>query len=92
MVLLHLTLYRAGLKGGPRLPECYRQSQAEVESNNRNKIRQTWGLPFGRALYFVSVWPTLRYDATLSIEHVESHSNKRRNGLQCLFSPALYIP
>ena len=34
----------------PRLCEC-RQSQAKVVSNSRNKIHQTWGLPFTRALY-----------------------------------------
>ena len=32
--------------------ECCRQSQAEVVSNSRNKIHQTWGPPFSRALYF----------------------------------------
>ena len=30
----------------PRLHECYRQSQAEVVSNRRNKIHQTVGVPF----------------------------------------------
>ena len=31
--------------------ECCRQSQAEVASNSSNKIHQTWGPPFSRALY-----------------------------------------
>ena len=35
-------IYRAQLKGGPRLRECCRQSQAEVVSNSRNKIHKTW--------------------------------------------------
>ena len=34
------------------LRECCRQSQAEVVSNSRKKIHQTWGPPFSRALYF----------------------------------------
>ena len=33
-------------KVSPRLRECCRQSQAELESNNRNKIHLTWGLGF----------------------------------------------
>ena len=33
--------------------ECFRQGQAEVVSSSRNKIHQTWGPPFGRALYFI---------------------------------------
>ena len=42
-----------GQKVVPRLRECCRQSQAEVVSNSRNKIHQTWGPgpPFSRALY-----------------------------------------
>ena len=35
-------MYRARLKGGPRLRECNRQSQAEVKSKSSNKIHQTW--------------------------------------------------
>ena len=35
----------------PRLRECCRQGQAEVVSDSRNKIHQTWGPPFSRALY-----------------------------------------
>ena len=30
--------------------ECYRQAQAAVVSNSRNKIHQTWPKPFSRAL------------------------------------------
>ena len=40
-----------GLKVVPRLRECCRQSQAEVVSNSRNTIHQTWGPLFSRALY-----------------------------------------
>ena len=39
-----------GLKVVPRLRECCGQGQAEVVSNCRNKIQQTWGPPFSRAL------------------------------------------
>ena len=35
----------------PRLRECYRQLGAEVVSNSSNKLNQTWGPPFRRALY-----------------------------------------
>ena len=38
---------------GPRLCECCRQGQAEVVSNSRNKIHQTWRLPFYRSLYVI---------------------------------------
>ena len=31
--------------------ECCRQVEAEVVSKSRNKIHQTWGPPFSRALY-----------------------------------------
>ena len=31
--------------------ECCRQSQAEVVSNSSNRIHQTWGPPFSRALH-----------------------------------------
>ena len=31
--------------------ECCRQVEAEVVSNSRNKIHQTWGPPFSQALY-----------------------------------------
>ena len=34
----------------PGLRECCRQSQAEVVSKSINKIHQTWGPPFSRAL------------------------------------------
>ena len=37
-------------KGGPRLRECCKLSQAEVVSKSRNKIHQTWGPLFSRAL------------------------------------------
>ena len=36
----------------PRLRECCRQVEAEVVSNSKNKIHQTWGPPFRRALYY----------------------------------------
>ena len=46
--LLHTGLqYKAGLW----LRECCRQVEAEVLSNSRNKIHQTWCLPYTRALY-----------------------------------------
>ena len=35
----------------PRLRECCRQNQAEVVSNSRNKIHQTWVQPNSIALY-----------------------------------------
>ena len=35
-----------GYKVVPRLRECCRQVEAEVVSNSRNRIHQTWGLPF----------------------------------------------
>ena len=38
-------IFRAGLKALARLRECCRQAQAEVVSNSKNKIHQTWGLP-----------------------------------------------
>ena len=38
--------------GLSRLCECCKQSQAEVVNNSRNKIHQTWGPPFRRALYY----------------------------------------
>ena len=34
--------------------ECCRQSQAEVISNNSNKIQQTWGPPFSQSLYIMN--------------------------------------
>ena len=37
----------------PRLRECSRQVEAEVVSNSSNKIHQTWGPPFSRALYLL---------------------------------------
>ena len=40
-----------GKKAVPRLREWCRQSQAEVVSNSRNKIHQTWGPPIIWALY-----------------------------------------
>ena len=43
-----------GLKVVPRLRECCRQSQAKVVSKSRNKIQQTWGLPFSQALNCIS--------------------------------------
>ena len=43
--------YRARLKGLARLREYWRQVQAEVVSNSRNKIHQTWQKPSSRALY-----------------------------------------
>ena len=65
MVLLHFLfgrlsclpavhVYRARLKGGPRLRECCRQCQAEVVSNSSNKVHQTWGLPVSLALYNIA--------------------------------------
>ena len=39
---------RVPLKGGP---QCCRQGQTEVVSNSSNKIHQTWGTPFSRALW-----------------------------------------
>ena len=36
---------------GPRLRECYRQGQAEVVSNSRNKTLQTWSPLVWRHLY-----------------------------------------
>ena len=45
-------VYRARLKGGPRLRECCRQGQAELVSNSRNKVHRTWGLHFNRAFDF----------------------------------------
>ena len=39
-----------GQKVIPRLRECCRHSQAEVVSKSSNKIHQTWGPPFSRAL------------------------------------------
>ena len=41
----------SGKKVDPRLRECCRQSQAEVVSKSSNKIHQTRGPPFSRALY-----------------------------------------
>ena len=38
----------------PRLREWCRQSQAEEVSKSRNKIHQSWGPPFSRALYIES--------------------------------------
>ena len=35
----------------PRLHEYCRHVEAEVVSNSKNKIHQTWGPPFSRALY-----------------------------------------
>ena len=35
-----------GQKVVPRLCECCRQNQAEVVSNSRNKLHQTWPKPF----------------------------------------------
>ena len=42
--VLDADVYRAPLKykAGPRLQECCRQVEAEVVSNCRNKIHQTW--------------------------------------------------
>ena len=34
-----------------RLRECCRQVEAEVVSNNRNKIHQTWSIDFSQSLY-----------------------------------------
>ena len=42
--------YKAAL----RLQECCRQVEAEEVSNSRNKIHQTWELPFSRDLYLMS--------------------------------------
>ena len=44
-------MYRARPKGSPRLRECCGQCQAEMVSNSRNIIHQTWGPPFSQALY-----------------------------------------
>ena len=39
-----------------RFHDCYRQSQAEVVGRSNNKIYETWGLSFSRALYrFVDI-------------------------------------
>ena len=41
---------------GPRLRECCWQGHAEVVSNSRNKIHQTWGPLFPSALYLTQVF------------------------------------
>ena len=38
-------------KAGPRLRECYRQVEAEVVDNSRNKVHQIWELPYSLAFY-----------------------------------------
>ena len=55
-----------GNKASARLCECFRQAQAEVVSNSKSKIHQTWPMPFSQALY---VWMdvTKREDSTLEL-------------------------
>ena len=48
---LAFQMYRARLKGGPQFAWTLQADQAEVISNSRNKVHQTWGPPFGQALY-----------------------------------------
>ena len=44
--------------------ECCRQVEAEVLSNSRNKIHQTWGLPYSGALYtLLSICGVLLFSA-----------------------------
>ena len=54
----HLALYEVHLqcwvkKVGPRLREFFRQVEADVVSNSRNKIHQTWDLAF--SLYVIVI-------------------------------------
>ena len=44
--------YRVGLKVVPKLREFFRKVEAEVVSNSRNKIHQTWGQHFNPSLYY----------------------------------------
>ena len=48
---MYLSYSGIGQKVDPRLRDCCRQGQSEVVSNNRNKVHQTWGPPYSRALY-----------------------------------------
>ena len=42
-------------KAVPRLRECCMQVEAEVVSNSRNKIHQTWEWPYSPALYVIPI-------------------------------------
>ena len=46
-------------KAVPRLRECWRQVEAEVVSNSRNKSHQTWERPFSGDLYMTSTHAAL---------------------------------
>ena len=41
--------------GGNLEKECCRQAQAEVGSNSKTKILETWPKPFSRALYVMTL-------------------------------------
>ena len=60
----------------PRLRECYRQLGAEVVRNSSNKLNQTWGPPFSRALYVRARVRTLA--ATVVSEQVTGREMRRR--------------
>ena len=42
--------YMDGLKSRPHVGEFFRQVEAGVVSNSWNKIHQTWGPPYNRAM------------------------------------------
>ena len=53
-----------GYKVGPRLREYFRQVGPEVIGNSRNRVHQTWGPPFSRALFIYRQTDTLATNNT----------------------------
>ena len=80
------------IKAGPRLRECCRQGQAQVVSNGRNKIHQTWEKQFSQRFVYIAQKSVveascpLHYSRTIWWE--VSRPRKRKNS--CLFS--IYEP
>ena len=52
----------------PRLRECCRKAKAEVVSKGSNKIQQTWGSPFSRALYIPRFYLHFKLGSWVSLQ------------------------
>ena len=81
--------YRTRLKGRPRLHECRRLPQAEVISDRKSKVHQTWDPPFCRSLYTLARLRGCCRQAQTAV--ASSSRNKIHEAWPEPFSRALYI-
>ena len=70
----------------PRLREFFRQGQAEVVSNSKNKILATWELFFRRALYSTSCVPSSLSTGYIVIGYYEGNLYNKLNHLGVLLN------